>query len=53
MDLWNAEIAAKRLIELSEAILGGEKKPNLFADGPCSKAEIIREDWYVNAHKHN
>ena len=52
-DLWNAEIAAKRLIKLSEAILGGEKKPNLFADGPCSKAEIIREDWYVNAHKHN
>ena len=52
-DLWNAEIAAKRLIKLSEAILSGEKKPNLFADGPCSKAEIIREDWYVNAHKHN
>lgn len=34
---WNAEIAAERLLELSECILRGEKTP--FLTGPCSKAE--------------
>lgn len=46
-DLWNAEIAAKRLIALSKAILDGDASPELFEDGPCSRAEIIREDWYI------
>lgn len=46
-DLWNAEIAAKRLIALSQAILDGYASPELFEDGPCSRAEIIREDWYI------
>lgn len=46
-DLWNAEIAAKRLIALSQAILDGDASPELFEDGPCSRAEIIREDWYI------
>ncbi len=40
---WNAEVAAKRLIDLSTAILKGKYKPDLFEDGPCSKAEIIKE----------
>lgn len=43
---WNAEMAAKRLVELTEHLLAGEKYPNLYADGPCSKAEIISDDWF-------
>ena len=43
---WNAEVAARRVIELSEHILAGEKSPDLFQSGPCSKAEIIKDDWY-------
>lgn len=39
---WNAETAAQRLIELSEAMLRGERRPDLYADGPCSKAEILK-----------
>lgn len=46
MNLWNAEVAAERLLQLSQAILDGDSKPDLFKDGPCSRAEIIREDWY-------
>lgn len=43
--LWNAEVASQRLIALSERILAGEKYPNLFESGPCSRAEILHDDW--------
>ena len=44
--LWNAEVAAQRLITLSEHLLAGEKYPNLYEDGPCSQAEIIKDQWF-------
>lgn len=37
-DLWNAQVAGRRLMALSTAILGGKVSPDLFDDGPCSKA---------------
>ncbi len=43
--LWNADVAAQRLINLSEHILAGEKYPDLYQTGPCSRAEILRDDW--------
>lgn len=43
---WNAEVAAKRLVELSNHLLAGEKYPQLFKSGPCSKAEIIKDNWF-------
>ena len=39
-EMWNAEVAAERLIRLAECLQNGEDTP--FADGPCSKAEILR-----------
>lgn len=42
---WNAEVAAQRFLTLAERILSGEKHPDLYEDGPCSKANIIKEDW--------
>ena len=42
---WNAEIAVKRLCQLSEQLLDGEKYPEPFVDGPCSRAEILHESW--------
>ena len=44
--LWNAEVAAERLINLSEHLLAGEKYPDLYRTGPCSRAEIIKDDWF-------
>ena len=44
-NLWNAETAAQRLIELSEHLLEGEKYPDLYEEGPCSRAKFIRDDW--------
>lgn len=46
-DDWNAETAAKRFIELSEAILNGDKKTDLFTDGPCSIAKKLKDGWYI------
>lgn len=43
---WNAEIAAERLVQLAEHLLSGEKYPDLFESGPCSRAKILKDDWY-------
>ena len=45
---WNAEVAASRLVQLSEAILNGEVSPDLFEDGPCSRAELIKDNWFYD-----
>ena len=45
-DLWNAETATDRLLQLFESVLQGNKNPQLFEYGPCSKAEILSDGWY-------
>ena len=45
-ELWNAEVAAKRFLQLSQALLNGTDASRLFADGPCSPAKPLREGWY-------
>lgn len=44
-DQWNAEEAAERFIALAQALLDG-KSPDLFEEGPCSKAGILKNGWY-------
>lgn len=46
VNVWSAEVAAKRFVELSETLLKGESANTLFAEGPCSKAKILKNDWY-------
>ena len=41
-----AEVAAKRFLQLSNALLNGKDASGLFANGPCSPAKPLREDWY-------
>ncbi len=36
--LWNADVAAERLVALFAQILEGEKQSDLYEDGPCSRA---------------
>lgn len=43
---WNADNAAKRFLNLSQAILNGEKKPDLYNSGVCSKSEVLKDNWY-------
>lgn len=42
---WNADVAAKRIIELAGEILDGNRTPALYSDGICSKAEILKDNW--------
>lgn len=44
---WNADVAAKRLVVLSSYLLG--KTPNSipFDEGPCNRAPIIKDDWFI------
>lgn len=44
-DLWNAEVAGKRFIQLSEEIKK-HGRCDLFEDGPCSRAKVIRNNWF-------
>lgn len=43
---WNAQVATNRLLDLINHIKKGEKSPDLFKSGPCSIAEIIKDNWY-------
>ncbi len=43
---WNAENAAKKLLQLSEKFLSGERKPFPFDSGVCSQAELLKDNWY-------
>ncbi|MCK5156204.1 MAG: glycosyltransferase family 4 protein, partial [Spirochaetales bacterium] len=42
MKLWTPEIAARRFMELVSSISSGAAGKNLFAEGPCSRAEVIK-----------
>lgn len=46
VDVWSADIAAKRFVSLSYSMLEGKSVDKLFADGPCSRAEVLKNDWY-------
>lgn len=48
-DLWNAEVAAKRLLELAENLRDG-KTADIYSDGPCSKAPVIKDGWERRAN---
>jgi len=42
--VWSPEVAASRFITISHNLLSG--KLTWYRNGPCSKAYIIKEDWY-------
>ncbi|MBQ3006899.1 MAG: glycosyltransferase family 4 protein [Clostridia bacterium] len=42
---WNASVASQRLIDLINHLAAGEKHPDIYKDGPCSKAELMKENW--------
>ena len=42
---WNAENAAHRFLKIVKAIQSGNPHPDLYTDGPCSKAEKLKNNW--------
>lgn len=51
VDEWNAENAAKKFVALCERMLDGEYKPFPYESGVCSKAEILKDNWYEKKHR--
>lgn len=45
VEQWNAETAARRFMQLCQAIQDG-RPLDLFEEGPCSRAEILKNGWY-------
>jgi glycosyltransferase involved in cell wall biosynthesis len=46
--LWNAKLATGRFLQLTEKLLSGEEQYSFFETGPCSKARILKENWFRN-----
>ena len=42
---WSPRIAAERFMKLSEALSQG-KKGDIFSEGPCSPAPVMRDNWF-------
>ncbi len=42
---WNGNNAARKFITLCEKLLRGEKAIDLYSDGVCSKANILKDNW--------
>jgi glycosyltransferase involved in cell wall biosynthesis len=42
---WNADVAAESFLQLTEGIL--HHRDVKFEDGPCSKADIIKNSWFA------
>lgn len=45
LDLWNADVAAKRFLQFVAEITE-HKCCDLYDKGPCSRAEIINNNWF-------
>lgn len=43
---WNPENAAKKFLDMSKKLLDGKKQQSFNTNGICSRAEIIRNNWY-------
>lgn len=41
---WNPEVASRRVIGLYDALKDGKDTP--YEDGPCSKAYVVKNNWY-------
>lgn len=44
---WNADIAAERVLQLSQALMERKDASTLFSQGPCSIAPILKNNWYT------
>ena len=44
-DLWNADVAAERLIDLCENIIFAKKTKSPYENGICSEAKVMENDW--------
>jgi glycosyltransferase involved in cell wall biosynthesis len=46
ISVWNARNAAKQIIDLIESLLVENKNLDVLNNGPCSKAELVKNNWF-------
>lgn len=51
VNIWNADVAANRLVSMSQALLEGETPDRMFDNGPCSKAAFSDSGWFPKEQK--
>lgn len=42
---WNSKVATERLLQLSKCLIN-DNNYDLYSEGPCSRALILKNDWY-------
>ena len=47
VNLWNPEIAARRIFNISKSLLSKEKYTK-YEDGPCSIDRGLNDDWFIS-----
>ena len=47
LSVWNANVAAQHFLNLVQS-LNKEKVFDIYMDGPCSKAKILKNRWFKN-----
>ena len=45
--VWNARVAAQRFYKIVDERINGNYSNDLFADGPCSLAELLNDKWFA------
>ena len=48
VETWNVEVAVPRLIRLIKSLLSSKEIP-FYEYGPCSHAEVIKNNWYKSS----
>ena len=51
-NVWNGKVAAERLIALSKELSDKKNSADLYSDGPCSRAKILKDNWYKQPKRH-
>ena len=48
-NLWTPKTAAERFSNLAKQLLKEDKFPDIYESGPCSKAKILKDNWWYKS----
>ena len=48
-NFWNPKTAAERFSNLAKQLLRKDKFPDIYESGPCSKAKILKDNWWYKS----
>ena len=47
--LWNPKTVAERFSNLAKQLLKENQFPNIYESEPCSKAKILKDNWWYKS----